>query len=217
MRIFTAQINYVFTQTDVYTTRKKQTNKDIRVCHVMNWSGAGLKQQVQYFFIDPTFSLNQAWWNMSTGGRSHPITACYPSSGGGGGHCPVTNTYLHLRGFYFLKEHEGKYLKFVWWFINFTFKIKLSRGTHILSVCVVYTVTCVICYVCVCVCFAGVLLHIMADTLGSVGVIISALLMQKYDLMIADPICSMLISLLIGVRWCSSSSHCAPWTLLIDS
>ncbi|KAF3834612.1 hypothetical protein F7725_027170 [Dissostichus mawsoni] len=46
----------------------------------------------------------------------------------------------------------------------------------------------------------GVLLHIIADTLGSVGVIISALLMQRYDLMIADPICSMLISLLIGVR-----------------
>ncbi|CAF92863.1 unnamed protein product [Tetraodon nigroviridis] len=45
----------------------------------------------------------------------------------------------------------------------------------------------------------GVLLHIMADTLGSVGVIISALLMQKYDLMIADPICSMLIALLIAV------------------
>ncbi|XP_059196710.1 zinc transporter 7 [Centropristis striata] len=45
----------------------------------------------------------------------------------------------------------------------------------------------------------GVLLHIIADTLGSVGVIISALLMQHYDLMIADPICSMLIALLIGV------------------
>lgn len=45
----------------------------------------------------------------------------------------------------------------------------------------------------------GVFLHIVADTLGSVGVIISALLMQKYDLMIADPICSMLIALLIGV------------------
>lgn len=55
-------------------------------------------------------------------------------------------------------------------------------------------------HLCVCVCVAGVLLHIMADTLGSVGVIISALLMQKYDLMIADPICSMLIALLIGVR-----------------
>lgn len=45
----------------------------------------------------------------------------------------------------------------------------------------------------------GVFLHIMADTLGSVGVIISALLMQKYDLMIADPVCSMLIALLIGI------------------
>uniref|UniRef100_A0A3P8TX97 Zinc transporter n=1 Tax=Amphiprion percula TaxID=161767 RepID=A0A3P8TX97_AMPPE len=44
-----------------------------------------------------------------------------------------------------------------------------------------------------------VLLHIIADTLGSIGVIISALLMQKYELMIADPICSMLIALLIGV------------------
>lgn len=49
-------------------------------------------------------------------------------------------------------------------------------------------------------CVPGVLLHIIADTLGSVGVIISALLMQKYDLMIADPICSMLIAILIGVR-----------------
>lgn len=46
----------------------------------------------------------------------------------------------------------------------------------------------------------GVFLHIVADTLGSVGVIISAILMQKYDLMIADPVCSMLIALLIGVR-----------------
>ncbi|XP_071328981.1 zinc transporter 7 isoform X2 [Trachinotus anak] len=45
----------------------------------------------------------------------------------------------------------------------------------------------------------GVLLHIIADTLGSIGVIISALLMQRYDLMIADPICSMLIAILIGV------------------
>ncbi|XP_006009977.1 zinc transporter 7 isoform X1 [Latimeria chalumnae] len=45
----------------------------------------------------------------------------------------------------------------------------------------------------------GVFLHIVADTLGSVGVIISAILMQKYGLMIADPICSMLISILIGV------------------
>ena len=53
--------------------------------------------------------------------------------------------------------------------------------------------------VCVCVC-VGIFLHIVADTLGSIGVIISAILMQKYDLMIADPVCSMLIALLIGVR-----------------
>ncbi|KAL8178262.1 UNVERIFIED_CONTAM: hypothetical protein K2H54_038994 [Gekko kuhli] len=46
----------------------------------------------------------------------------------------------------------------------------------------------------------GVFLHIVADTLGSIGVIISALLMQNYGLMIADPVCSMLIALLIGVR-----------------
>ncbi|KAM8931148.1 zinc transporter 7 isoform 2-T2 [Pelodytes ibericus] len=45
----------------------------------------------------------------------------------------------------------------------------------------------------------GVFLHIVADTLGSVGVIISTILMQHYGLMIADPICSMLIALLIMV------------------
>ncbi|CAM5161728.1 unnamed protein product [Natator depressus] len=45
----------------------------------------------------------------------------------------------------------------------------------------------------------GVFLHVVADTLGSVGVIISAILMQNYGLMIADPICSMLIALLIGI------------------
>ncbi|XP_068096099.1 zinc transporter 7 isoform X2 [Hyperolius riggenbachi] len=45
----------------------------------------------------------------------------------------------------------------------------------------------------------GVFLHIVADTLGSIGVIISTILMQKYGWMIADPICSMLIALLIFV------------------
>ncbi|KAF5308178.1 hypothetical protein FQR65_LT06358 [Abscondita terminalis] len=43
----------------------------------------------------------------------------------------------------------------------------------------------------------GVFLHILADTLGSVGVIISAILMQMFGWMIADPICSMFISSLI--------------------
>ncbi|XP_056379357.1 zinc transporter 7 [Hyla sarda] len=45
----------------------------------------------------------------------------------------------------------------------------------------------------------GVFLHIVADTLGSIGVIISTILMQRYGWMIADPICSMLIALLIFV------------------
>ncbi|XP_019479364.1 PREDICTED: zinc transporter 7 [Hipposideros armiger] len=45
----------------------------------------------------------------------------------------------------------------------------------------------------------GVFLHILADTLGSVGVIASAIMMQNFDLMIADPICSILIAILIVV------------------
>lgn len=45
----------------------------------------------------------------------------------------------------------------------------------------------------------GVFLHILADTLGSVGVIISALLVKYFGLMIADPICSMMIAILIAI------------------
>lgn len=45
----------------------------------------------------------------------------------------------------------------------------------------------------------GVFLHILADTLGSVGVIISAILMQMFGWMIADPICSMFIAILIAL------------------
>lgn len=45
----------------------------------------------------------------------------------------------------------------------------------------------------------GVLLHIIADTLGSVGVIVSAFLMTQFGWMIADPLCSMFIALLILV------------------
>lgn len=44
----------------------------------------------------------------------------------------------------------------------------------------------------------GVYLHILADTLGSVGVIISTVLMQTYGWMIADPICSVCIGLFIA-------------------
>lgn len=45
----------------------------------------------------------------------------------------------------------------------------------------------------------SVFLHIVADTLGSVGVIISAILMNQFGWMIADPICSIFIALLIGI------------------
>jgi len=45
----------------------------------------------------------------------------------------------------------------------------------------------------------GVFLHILADTLGSVGVIVSAVLMWAFDWMIADPICSIFIAILIGL------------------
>jgi zinc transporter 5/7 len=45
----------------------------------------------------------------------------------------------------------------------------------------------------------GVFLHILADTLGSVGVIISAALMWAFGWMIADPICSIFIAILIFV------------------
>lgn len=43
----------------------------------------------------------------------------------------------------------------------------------------------------------GIYLHILADALGSVGVIVSSFLVKYYDMQIADPICSLLISALI--------------------
>ncbi len=43
----------------------------------------------------------------------------------------------------------------------------------------------------------GVFLHVLADALGSVGVIFSSVLVKYYDLYIADPICSFIISLMI--------------------
>lgn len=43
----------------------------------------------------------------------------------------------------------------------------------------------------------GVFLHVLADCLGSLGVIISSILVKYYGLYIADPICSFLISLMI--------------------
>ena len=40
-------------------------------------------------------------------------------------------------------------------------------------------------------------MHVLADALGSVGVIISSVLIKYYDIQIADPICSSIISILI--------------------
>merc|ERR1711872_931691 len=45
----------------------------------------------------------------------------------------------------------------------------------------------------------GVFLHILADTLGIVGVIVSAILMQLFGWMIADPVCSIFIAVLIAL------------------
>ncbi|XP_032809518.1 proton-coupled zinc antiporter SLC30A5 [Petromyzon marinus] len=43
----------------------------------------------------------------------------------------------------------------------------------------------------------GVFLHVLADTLGSVGVIVSSLLIRQFGWLAADPICSLFISVLI--------------------
>lgn len=45
----------------------------------------------------------------------------------------------------------------------------------------------------------GVFLHILADTLGSVGVIISSGLIHYFGWMVADPVCSMFIATLITI------------------
>ena len=56
-------------------------------------------------------------------------------------------------------------------------------------------------FVCVC---AGIFLHILADTLGSVGVIISSVLIERFGWMMADPVCSMFIAILIMIRYWAS-------------
>ena len=43
----------------------------------------------------------------------------------------------------------------------------------------------------------GIFLHVLADTLGSVAVIISSLLIQQFGWLIADPICSLFLAALI--------------------
>jgi zinc transporter 5/7 len=43
----------------------------------------------------------------------------------------------------------------------------------------------------------GVFLHALADSLGSLGVIISTILVKYYDITMADPICSFLVAAMI--------------------
>ncbi|XP_068106188.1 proton-coupled zinc antiporter SLC30A5 [Hyperolius riggenbachi] len=43
----------------------------------------------------------------------------------------------------------------------------------------------------------GVFLHVLADTLGSVGVIVSTILIRQFGWLIADPLCSLFIAVLI--------------------
>lgn len=43
----------------------------------------------------------------------------------------------------------------------------------------------------------GVFLHVLADTLGSVGVIVSTILIEQFGWFIADPLCSLFIAILI--------------------
>lgn len=43
----------------------------------------------------------------------------------------------------------------------------------------------------------GVFLHVLADSLGSLGVIISTVLVKYYGLTIADPVCSFIIATMI--------------------
>jgi zinc transporter 5/7 len=45
----------------------------------------------------------------------------------------------------------------------------------------------------------GLFLHVLADTLGSVGVLVSCYLVTNYNIAIADPICAMIVSIMIFV------------------
>ena len=45
----------------------------------------------------------------------------------------------------------------------------------------------------------GIFLHVLADTLGSVGVLLSCYLVRYHDMEIADPICAVVVSMLIFV------------------
>lgn len=60
----------------------------------------------------------------------------------------------------------------------------------------------------------AVFLHVLADTLGSVGVIISSLLIQQFGWYLADPICSLCISAMIFVSVIPLLKHSSGLLLL---
>lgn len=60
----------------------------------------------------------------------------------------------------------------------------------------------------------GVYLHVLADTLGSVGVIISSFLIQQFGWYIADPLCSMCMSVMIFLSVTPLLKHSSSVLLL---
>lgn len=60
----------------------------------------------------------------------------------------------------------------------------------------------------------GVYLHVLADTLGSVGVIISSFLIQQFGWYIADPVCSIAIAIMIFISVIPLLKHSSSVLLL---
>ncbi|XP_064474768.1 proton-coupled zinc antiporter SLC30A5-like [Ornithodoros turicata] len=60
----------------------------------------------------------------------------------------------------------------------------------------------------------GVFLHILADTLGSVGVIVSSFLIDQFGLLVADPLCSIFIAVLIFISVLPLLKHSSVILLL---
>jgi len=60
----------------------------------------------------------------------------------------------------------------------------------------------------------GVYLHVLADTLGSVGVITSSFLIQTFGWYIADPLCSICIAIMIFVSVIPLLKHSSSLLLL---
>lgn len=60
----------------------------------------------------------------------------------------------------------------------------------------------------------GVYLHVLADTLGSVGVIISSFLIQQFGWYIADPLCSLAIAIMIFISVIPLLKHSSSVLLL---